>query len=84
MTFYAINQTDNSQSDTFYFLTGYTKSSNQEYVMGIRDENALISYKRKIKGFDVNLGSNYNLLSNIPDYGINFEVSSKFWYVKTS
>ena len=41
--------------------------------MGIRDENALISYKRKIKGFDVNLGSNYNLLSNIPDYGINFE-----------
>ena len=78
MTFYEINQTDNSQSDTFYFLTGYTRSSNQEYVMGIRDENALISYKRKIKGFDVNLGSNYNLLSNIPDYGINFEVSSKF------
>jgi len=78
MTFYEINQTDNSQSDTFYFLTGYTKSNNQEYVMGIRDENALISYKRKIKGFDVNLGSNYNLLSKIPDYGINFEVSSKF------
>jgi hypothetical protein len=28
------------------------------------------------------VGSNYNLLSEVPDYGAKIEVSNKFWKVK--
>ena len=34
--------------------------------------------KWNINGFDIKFGSNYSLISKIPDYEANIEVSSKF------
>ena len=33
---------------------------------------------KNINGFNFTVGSNYTLMSEIPDYGANLEVSSKF------
>ena len=37
-----------------------------------------LSYIKDVNGFDVKVGSNYSMASQIPDYGANIEVSSKF------
>ena len=46
--------------------------------MSLDNNKAFLDYKRNIHGFDIKFGSNYGLLSKIPDYGVNIEVSSKF------
>jgi len=33
---------------------------------------------KNINGFDIKVGSNYSLMSQIPDYGANIEISNKF------
>jgi len=40
--------------------------------------NVFLNYKKNINGFDIKVSSNYNLMSKIPDYGTNIEISSKF------
>ena len=37
-----------------------------------------LSLTNKVNGFDITVGSNYTLMSEIPDYGANIEVSNKF------
>ena len=37
-----------------------------------------LNISKNINGFDMKLGSNYSLLSQIPDYGVNLEISNKF------
>ena len=45
----------------------------------ITNENkAVLDYKKNVNGFDITVGSNYTLMSTIPDYGVNFSLSSKF------
>ena len=68
----------NSHSDTLYFLTGYVSSKEEEYAMALNDNTASIEYKRNINGFDITFGSNYSLMSEIPEYGANLKISSKF------
>jgi len=41
------------------------------------DSNSL-SLTNKVNGFDLKMSSNYNFLSEVPDYGANIEVSNKF------
>ena len=51
MTFYERNQSENSHSDTLYFLTGYVSSKEEEYAIALNDKTASIEYKRNINGF---------------------------------
>jgi len=37
-----------------------------------------LSYVKDVNGFDVTVGSNYTLMSEIADYGANIEVSNTF------
>ncbi len=78
MTFYERNQSKNSQSDSLYFLTGYVSSKEEEYAMALNDNKISLEYKKNTKGFDIKFGSNYNLMSQVPDYGATIEVSNKF------
>ena len=78
MFFYERFQTENSHSDTLYFLTGYVTHRNEEFVVELENETARINFNQDINGFDVKLSSNYNLLSEIDDYGATIEVAKKF------
>tara|TARA_B100001142_G_scaffold208693_1_gene206834 strand:- start:37 stop:2406 length:2370 start_codon:yes stop_codon:yes gene_type:complete len=78
MTFYERNQSENSHSDSLYFLTGYVSSKEEEYAMALNDNKISLEYKKNTKGFDIKFGSNYNLMSQIPDYGATIEVLNKF------
>ena len=46
--------------------------------MVLEDDKASVEYKKNINGFDFKISSNYTIMSQIPDYGTNIEVSSKF------
>ena len=37
-----------------------------------------LSYVKDVNGFDVKVSSNYSMVSQIPDYGTNIEVSNTF------
>ena len=78
MFFYERFQTENSHSDTLYFFTGYVTHRNEEFVVELENETARINFNQDINGFDVKLSSNYNLLSEIDDYGATLEVAKKF------
>ena len=78
MTFYERNQSENSHSDSLYFLTGYVSSKEEEYAMALNDNKISLEYKKNTKGFDIKFESNYNLMSQIPDYGSTIKVSNKF------
>ncbi len=78
MTIYERDQSDNAHYDTFYLAFGYIPSEDIEYAMSLDDDKAVFDYKRNINGFDITVGSNYSLTSEIPDYGANIEVSSTF------
>jgi hypothetical protein len=41
-------------------------------------ENTSFSYTNNINGFDLKMSSNYNFISDVPDYGANIEISNKF------
>ena len=78
MTFYERNQSENSHSDSLYFLTGYVSSKEEEYAMALNDNKISLEYKKNTKGFDIKFGSDYNLMSQIPDYSATIEFSNKF------
>ena len=78
MFFYERFQTETSHSDTLYFLTGYVTHRNEEFVLELENETARINFNQDINGFDVKLSSNYNLFSEIDDYGATIEVAKKF------
>jgi hypothetical protein len=46
--------------------------------MSLDDNKAFFDYKKNINGFDLKVSSNYSLISKIPDYGANLEVSNTF------
>ena len=37
-----------------------------------------LSYVKDVNGFDVKVSSNYSLMSEIPDYTANLEISNTF------
>ncbi len=78
MTIYERNQSDNGHSDTLYLGFGYVPTDDIEYAMALENDKASLNYKRDLNGLDVKVSSNYSLMSQIPDYGANIEVSSTF------
>ncbi len=69
---------ESGYSDALYFGANYISRRNTEYAMSLDNNKAFLDYKRNINGFDIKFGSNYTLMSAIPDYGATIEVSSKF------
>ena len=78
MTFYERNQSENSHSDTLYFLTGYVSSKEEEYAMVFNDKKASLEYKRNVGGFDISFDTAYDLFTKYSGYEFNLKISSIF------
>ena len=51
--------------------------------MSLKENKASLDYKKNVNGFDIKVGSNYTLMSKIPDYGAKIEISSSFQLILT-
>jgi uncharacterized protein YhjY with autotransporter beta-barrel domain len=69
---------ENGYSDALYFGANYISRRDIEYAMSLDNNKAFLDYKRNINGFNITVGSNYTLMSEIPEYGANLEVSNTF------
>ena len=61
-----------------FFSAGYVPTENIKFVMALKNDNASLNYNKNISVFNIKLGSNYKLLSQIPEYGATLQVVSKF------
>ena len=68
----------NGYSYGFYLEVNYLPSEDIEYAMSLDNGKASMDYKKNINGLDLTIGSNYSLVSEIPDYGINIGISNTF------
>jgi len=68
-------------TDAFYFAGSLSSRKDEKYTFGIDGIdtfNTKLDYKRSLNGFDIIFSSNYKLMSHIPEYGANIELSSAF------
>jgi len=68
-------------TDAFYFAGSLSSRKDEKYtfgIYGIDTFNTKLDYKRSLNGFDIIFSSNYKLMSHIPEYGANIELSSAF------
>ena len=66
-------------SNEIYLSVGYVPIDEMKFVFDLNNfENTSFSYTNNINGFDLKMSSNYNFISDVPDYGANIEVSNKF------
>ena len=66
-------------SNDIYLSVGYVPIDEIKFVFDVNNfENTSLSLTNKVNGFDLKMSSNYNFLSEIPDYGATIEVSNKF------
>ncbi|MDB9699867.1 autotransporter domain-containing protein [Candidatus Pelagibacter sp.] len=72
-------QSVKSHSNEIYLSIGYVPIDKMKFVFDVNNFNTTsLSLTNKVNGFDITVGSNYTLMSEIPDYGANIEVSNKF------
>ena len=72
-------QSAKSHSNEIYLSIGYVPIDEMKFVFDVNNFNTTsLSLTNKVNGFDITVGSNYTLMSEIPDYGANIEVSNKF------
>ena len=70
-----------SHTDIFLIKVGHITEEDSEFTFNfdpLKNNETSIDYTKNINGFDVKVSSNYSLMNQIPDYGANLEVSSKF------
>ena len=66
-------------SSEIYLSVGYVPIDEMKFVFDLNNfENTSFSYTNNINGFDLKMSSNYNFISDVPDYGANIEISNKF------
>ncbi|MDA9188883.1 autotransporter domain-containing protein [Candidatus Pelagibacter sp.] len=66
-------------SNEIYLSVGYVPIDKMKFVFDVNNfENTSLSLTNNVNGFDLKMSSNYNFLSDVPDYGANLEVSNKF------
>ena len=73
--------TESSHYDNLYFKLGYISEEDSEFALSLnptRNYQTDINYKKSAGIYDINFRSNYSLMSQIPDYGANIEVTSTF------
>ena len=78
MTIYERSQSEIAHSDTLYIGFGYVPDESTEYAMKLDNNEATLNYKRNLNGFDINISSNYSLMSEIPEYATNLELRNTF------
>ena len=63
----------------FYLLLGYVPIDDMKFAFELQDlEKTSLEFANKINGYDLKITSNYNLFSDIPDYGANILISNSF------
>jgi hypothetical protein len=66
-------------SNEIYLSVGYVPIDEMKFMFNVSNfENTSLSLTNNINGFDLKMSSNYNFLSDIPDYGAKIEISNKF------
>jgi outer membrane autotransporter protein len=66
-------------SNEIYLSVGYVPIDEMKFMFDVNNfENTNLSLTNNINGFDLKMSSNYNFLSEVPDYGANIEISNKF------
>ena len=68
----------NGYSDGVYLSVSNKPSKDVKYAMSLDNDKAFLDYKRNINGFDFTVGSNYSLISEIPDYAAILKISNTF------
>ena len=72
-------QSVKSHSNEIYLSVGYVPIDEMKFMFDVNNfENTNLSLTNNINGFDLKMSSNYNFLSEVPDYGANIEISNKF------
>ena len=70
-----------SHIDSLLFKLGRVNDDDINFAINydpLKNNQTEISYLKNLNGFDVKFSSNYSLMSKIPDYGANIEVSGTF------
>ena len=70
-----------SHTDSFLIKVGHISKEDAEFAFNfdpLKNNETTIGYTKNINGLNFKISSNYSLMSQIPDYGANIEVSSKF------
>ena len=66
-------------SNDIYLSVGYVPTDKMEFAFDVNNfENTNLSLTNKLDRFDLKMSSNYNFLSDIPDYGAKIDISGKF------
>ena len=66
-------------SNEIYISLGYVPIDEMKFVFEINNaNNTKLEFTNKIKDYDLKISSNYNFLSDIPDYGANILISNNF------
>jgi hypothetical protein len=66
-------------SNEIYLSVGYVPIDEMKFMFDVNNfENTSLSLTNNVNGFDLKMSSNYNFLSEVPDYGANIEISNKF------
>jgi len=72
-------QSAKSHSNEIYLSVGYVPIDEMKFVFDINNfENTSLSLTNNVNGFDLKMSSNYNFISDVPNYGANLEISNKF------
>ena len=68
-----------SHSNDIYLSVGYVPIDEMKFVFDVNNfDSTSLSLTNKVNGFVLKMSSNYNFLSEVPDYGANIEISNKF------
>ena len=70
-----------SHQDSIFIKFGHVGEEESEFALNykpLENNQTEITYNKNINGLDFKFGSNYSLMSQIPDYGATIEVSSTF------
>jgi outer membrane autotransporter protein len=72
-------QSAKSHINEIYLTVGYVPIDEMKFMFDVSNfEKTSLSLTNNLNGFDLKMSSNYNFLSDVPDYGANLEISSKF------
>jgi outer membrane autotransporter protein len=72
-------QSAKSHSNEIYLTVGYVPIDEMKFMFDVSNiNNTSLSLTNNLNGFDLKMSSNYNFLSDVPDYGANLEISNKF------
>ena len=72
-------QSVKSHSNDIYLSVGYVPIDEMKFVFDVNNfDSTSLSLTNKVNGFDLKMSSNYNFLSEVPDYGANIEILNRF------